>query len=77
MLVIFINCEGIVHQEEVPPGQIINRHYSWEVLQCVMEQVSPKKKKKEKKNQQQQQQPTLLVGLGWLLHHNSVLAHTT
>ena len=31
----------------------------------------------KKKNQQQQQQPTLLVGLGWLLHHNSVLAHTT
>jgi len=42
MLVICINCEGTVHQDEVPPGQIINQHYYLEVLQCVGEKVSQK-----------------------------------
>jgi hypothetical protein len=42
MLVICIDCEGNGHQDEVPPGQIINQHYYWEVLQCVREKVSQK-----------------------------------
>jgi hypothetical protein len=65
MLVICIDCEGTVHQDEVPPGQIINQHYYLEVFQCVREEVSQKKKTL-----------TLMVGLGWLLHRNSMLAQT-
>jgi hypothetical protein len=42
MWVICIDCEGTVHQDEVPPGQIINQHYYLEVLQCVREEVSQK-----------------------------------
>jgi hypothetical protein len=44
MLEIFIDREGIAHLEEVPPGQIINQNYYWEVLECVRVQVKPKKK---------------------------------
>jgi hypothetical protein len=31
MLVIFFGCEGIVHQEFVPPGQTVNQHHYLEV----------------------------------------------
>jgi hypothetical protein len=39
MLVIFFDCEGIVHQEFVPPGQTVNQHYNMEVLKHLREQV--------------------------------------
>jgi hypothetical protein len=39
MLVIFFGCEGIVHQEFVPPGQTVNQHYSLEVLKRLKGQV--------------------------------------
>jgi hypothetical protein len=32
MLVIFFDCEGIVHQKFVPPSQTVNQHYYLEVL---------------------------------------------
>jgi multidrug resistance efflux pump len=38
MLVIF-DCEGIVHQEFVPPGQMVNQHYYLEILKCLRKQV--------------------------------------
>jgi hypothetical protein len=31
-VVIFFDCEGIVHQEFIPPGQTVNQHYYLEVL---------------------------------------------
>jgi hypothetical protein len=39
VLVIFFDCEGIVHQQFVPPGQTVNQHYCWEVLKRLREQV--------------------------------------
>jgi hypothetical protein len=33
MLGIFFVCEGIVHQEFIPPGQVVNQHFYREVLQ--------------------------------------------
>jgi hypothetical protein len=39
MLVIFSDCEDIIHQEFVPPGQMVNQHCNLEVLQCLREQV--------------------------------------
>jgi len=27
MLMLFFDCQGIVHQEFVPPGQVVNQHY--------------------------------------------------
>jgi hypothetical protein len=33
------DCEGIDHQEFVPPTQTVNQHCYWEVSQCLREQV--------------------------------------
>jgi hypothetical protein len=37
--VIVFDCGGIVCQEFVPSGQMVNQHYNWEVLQHLREQV--------------------------------------
>ena len=29
MLMLFFDCQGIVHQEFVPPGQVVNQHCFW------------------------------------------------
>jgi hypothetical protein len=29
MLMLFFGCRGIVHQEFVPSGQVVNQHYFW------------------------------------------------
>lgn len=31
MLILFFDCQGIVLQEFVPPGQVVNQHYFWKV----------------------------------------------
>jgi hypothetical protein len=61
MLVIFSGCEGIVHQEFVPPGQTVNQHYYLEVLKRLREQVRRK-------------HPERWGNQDWLLHHDNVLA---
>jgi hypothetical protein len=42
MLVIFFDCGGIIYQEFVPLGQMVNQGYYWEVLQHLREQVGHK-----------------------------------
>jgi hypothetical protein len=63
MLVIFFDCEGIVHQEFVPPGQTVNQHHYLEVLKCLREQV-----RRERLERWRNQD--------WLLHHDNAPAHT-
>jgi hypothetical protein len=63
MLIIFSDCESIIHQESVPPGQMVNQHYYWEVLQCLMKQVC-RIHPEWKRNQD------------WFIHHDNELAHT-
>jgi hypothetical protein len=63
MLVIFFDCEGIVHQEFVPPGQTVNQHYYLEVLKRLREQVRRKR-------------PERWRNQDWLLHHENAPAHS-
>jgi hypothetical protein len=63
MLVIFFDCGGIVHQEFIPPGQTVNRHYYLEVSKRLRERV--RRKRSERWRNQD-----------WLLHHDSAPAHT-
>jgi hypothetical protein len=63
MLVIFFDCEGIVHQKFVPPGQMVYRHYFREVLQYLREQVYQKCLEQwQRKN--------------WFIHCDNTLVHT-
>jgi hypothetical protein len=43
MSVIFFDCEIIVHQEFVPPGQTVNQHHYLEVSKRLREQVRRKR----------------------------------
>lgn len=40
MALISFNCDGIDQQACVPPGQTINQHYYWEVLQWLKEKFT-------------------------------------
>jgi len=37
---IFFECQGIVHQEFAPPGQMASQRYYWEVLQSLRNPVN-------------------------------------
>jgi hypothetical protein len=63
MLVIVFDCEGIDHQEFVPPGQTVNQNYHLEVLKHLREQVH--------QNHLEQ-----WWNQDWLLHHDNVPVHT-
>jgi hypothetical protein len=63
MLVILFDCEDIVHQEFVPPGQTVNQSYYLEVLKLLREQVRRKRLE-------------LWRNQDWLLHHDNAEAHT-
>jgi hypothetical protein len=63
MLMAFFDCEGIVHQEFVPPDQTVNQHYCLEVLKRLREQVRRKR-------------PERWRNQDWLLHHDNAPAHT-
>jgi hypothetical protein len=62
-MLIFSDCEGIVHQEFVPPGQTVNQHYYLEVLKRLREQVRRKL-------------PERWRNQDWLRHHDNAPAHT-
>jgi hypothetical protein len=42
MLVISFGCEGIVHQEFVPPGTMVNQHYYQELLWHIRDKSAEK-----------------------------------
>jgi hypothetical protein len=62
-LVIFSDCERIVHQEFVPPGQTVNQHHHLEVWKRLREQV-------------RRNRPERWQNQDWLLHSDNAPAHT-
>jgi Transposase. len=64
MWVTGFDCEGVVDWEFVPPSHVVSRHYNWEVLQHLRDQVC-------------QKCPQLWWNHNWLVKHNNVPANTT
>jgi hypothetical protein len=64
MLIIFIDIQGNVHKEFVPPGQTINGKFYCEVLKQLRKGIRRKRPDKWKNN-------------NWFLHHDNEPAHTS
>ena len=64
MLIIFFDCEGVVHNEFVPRGQTINKEYYVEVLERLRDAVRRKR-------------PRFWSSGDWLLHHDNAPAHSS
>ena len=63
MMIIFFDCEGVVHYEFSPRGQTINTEYYVEVLKRLRDAMRRKR-------------PCFWSSGDWLLHHNNALAHS-
>jgi hypothetical protein len=63
LVIFFFDCKGINHQEFVPPGQTVKKHYCLEVLKRLREQVCRKRPERWRKQD-------------WLLHRDNAPAHT-
>ena len=64
MLIIFIDCEGVVHYEFSPRGQTINKECYVEVLKRLRDAVRRKR-------------PRFWSSGDWLLRHDNALAHSS
>jgi len=64
MLIVFLNIQGIVHKEFIPPGQTVNGKFYCEVFKRLREGIRCKHPDKWKKN-------------NWFLHHDNMPAHTS
>ena len=64
MLVIFFDCEGVVHYEFAPRGQTINKEYDVEVLKRLRDAVRRKRLR-------------LWSSGDWFLHHDNTTAHSS
>ena len=63
MLILFFDCEGVVHQEFAQRGQRINKEYYVEVLKRLRDAVRRKR-------------PRFWSSGDWLLHHDNAPAHS-
>jgi len=64
MLVVFFDWKGIVHNEFVPRGQMVNKQLYQEVLACLMDAVRRKR-------------PELWENQTWMLHHDNAPSHAS
>ena len=64
LLIIFFDCEGVVHYEFAPRGQSINKEYYLEVLKRLRDAVRRKR-------------PRFWSSGDWLLHHDNAPAHSS
>ena len=64
MLIIFYNCEGVVHYEFAPRGQTINTKYYVELLKRLRDVVRRKRSR-------------FWSSGDWLLHHDNAPAHSS
>jgi hypothetical protein len=63
-MVIFVNSQGIIHKEFVPPGQIVNKEYYVEVLSCLFQRI-------------RQVRPRFQGRGSWFLLQDNTRPHTT
>jgi len=61
MIIVFLDCLGIVHKEFVPPGQTVNHAFYKEVLERLRKRV---------------QRVQMDIADVWVLHHDNAPAHT-
>lgn len=64
VMIVFFDCKGIVHQEFVPHGQMVNK----EVYQGILVRLRDVMRRKR---------PELWENQTWMLHHDNVPAHTS
>ena len=64
MLIIFFDCEGVLHYEFAPRVQTINKEYYVEVLKRLRDAVRRKR-------------PRFWSSSDWLLHHDNAPAHSS
>ena len=64
MLIIFFECEGVVHYEFSPKGQTINKEYYVEVLKRLSDAARRKR-------------PRFCSSGDWLFHHDYAPAHSS
>ena len=64
ILIIFLDCEGVVHYEFAPRIQMINKKYYVEVLKRLHDAVKRKR-------------PRFWSRGGWLFHHDNAPAHSS
>ena len=64
MLIIFFDCEGVVHYEFALRGQTINKEYDVKVLKRLRDAVK-------------RQRPRFWLSGDWLLHHDNAPAHSS
>ncbi|GLV46631.1 hypothetical protein CBL_20906, partial [Carabus blaptoides fortunei] len=64
MMIIFFNCEGVVHYEFALRGQTINKEYYVEVLKRLRDAVRRKR-------------PCFWSSGDWLLQHDNAPAHSS
>jgi len=62
MLISFLDANGIVHKELVPPGQTVNQQFYLKVLKRLHDNVWKKR-------------PEMWSSSDWFLHHNNAPAH--
>ena len=63
MLIIFIDCEGVVHNKFAPRGQTIDKEYYVDVLKRLRDTV--------------RKGPRFWSSGDWLLHHDNMPAHSS
>lgn len=64
VMIVFFDCKGIVHQEFVPHGQMVNKEVYQGILVRLRDVVHRKR-------------PELWENQTWMLHHDNVSAHTS
>jgi len=60
MLICFLDSQGIVHREFVPPGQTVNQTFYWEVLERLRKMVTRVRSG---------------IARTWMLHHDNAPCH--
>ncbi|UYV72635.1 hypothetical protein LAZ67_10000121 [Cordylochernes scorpioides] len=64
LLIVFLDCRGVVHHEFLPQGRTANKEYYLQVMRNLREAI-------------RQKRPDLWKNKNWLLHHNNAPAHTS
>ena len=62
LLIVFFDCNGIVHHEFLPQGRTVNKEYYLEIIRRLREAI-------------RQKRTELWKNQSWILHHDNAPAH--